>query len=126
MVEGGEAHEPATTETPPGDESLRTLFRRLIVDARNFLRAEVERRRAQVLRRAVESRYAVIIAASSLLLAQAAVIALMVGLLFVLAARVGFGWATVIVTLGGLIVAGIMARVALTLLRRAISRDDDD
>src|SRR3546814_14860813 len=66
------------------------------------------------------------LAASSLLLAQAAVIVMMTGLLFILAAQIGFGWATVIVTVGGLIVAAIMARVALGLLRSAIGKDDDD
>ncbi|RIA36690.1 hypothetical protein DFR49_3974 [Hephaestia caeni] len=126
MADGGEDGGAPATEAPPGDESLRTLFQRLIADTRDFVRAEVARRRAQVLRRAVESRYAVIVAASSLLLAQAAVIVMMTGLLFILAAQVGFGWATVIVTIGGLIVAAIMARVALALLRGAIGKDDDD
>lgn len=125
MADGGEDQAPAA-EAPPGDASLRTLFQRLIADTRGFVAAEVARRRAQVLRRAVESRYAAIVAASSLLLAQAAVIVMMTGLLFILAARVGFGWATVIVTIGGLIVAAIMARVALALLRSAIGKDDDD
>src|SRR3546814_14041905 len=96
MADGGEDGEAPATEAPPGDASLRRLFQRLIADTKGFVRAEVARRRAQVLRRAVESRYAVIVAASSLLLAQAAVIVMMTGLLFILAAQIGFGWATVI------------------------------
>src|SRR3546814_633103 len=111
---------------PPRSTRTDTLFPYTTLFRSGFVRAEVARRRAQVLRRAVESRYAVIVAASSLLLAQAAVIVMMTGLLFILAAQIGFGWATVIVTVGGLIVAAIMARVALGLLRSAIGKDDDD
>src|SRR3546814_11879675 len=93
MADGGEDGEAPATEAPPGDASLRRLFQRLIADTKGFVRAEVARRRAPVLRRAVESRYAVIVAASSLLRAQAAVIVMLTGPLFILAAQTGFGLA---------------------------------
>ncbi|HVI98452.1 MAG TPA: phage holin family protein [Sphingomonas sp.] len=125
MADGGEEQD-TTGETPLSEVSLRDLFQRLVSDARAFVRAEIDRRRAQLLRGAVDVRYAVLAAASSLLLVQAAVIVMMTGLLFILAAHVGFGWATAIVTIGGLAVAAVMARIALELLRRAIGKDDDD
>ncbi len=125
MADGGEPIDETVTEPPSGEESLRGLFRRLVADARELGEAEVARLRATVLRRAVESRYAVIIAASSLLLAQAAVIVMLNGILIILTRALGPVWATVIVTIGALVTAGIMARIALELLRRAIGKDDD-
>jgi hypothetical protein len=124
MADGGEPLDETVTEPPLAEESLRGLFQRLIANAKELGEAEIARLRAMVLRRAVESRYAVIIAVSSLLLAQAAVIVMLNGILIILTRAIGPGWATVIVTVGALAIAGIMARIALELLRRAIGKDD--
>ena len=124
MAEGGTDTETTVTEPPLAEESLRGLFQRLVANAKELGQAEIARLKAMALRTAVESRYAVIIAASSLLLAQAAVIVMLNGILIILTRALGPGWATLIVTIGALILAGIMARVALELLRRAIGKDD--
>ena len=124
MAEGGTDTETPVTEPPLAEESLRGLFQRLVANAKELGQAEIARLKAMALRTAVESRYAVIIAASSLLLAQAAVIVMLNGILIILTRALGPGWATLIVTIGALILAGIMARVALELLRRAIGKDD--
>ena len=124
MADGGEPLEKTVTEPPLAEESMGGLFRRLIGDAKTLGRAEAARIRALVLRRAADTRWAVILAVTSLFIVQAAVTALAIGLLLVLAGSLGIGWATVIVTVGGLIVAGLLVWIALRLARGAFAKEE--
>ena len=87
------------------EESLAELLSRLIVNIKALINAEFGRQRAVLLRRMVKARYALIFAVAAALLAQAAFVVFLVGILLVLGTMIGIAWATGIVTLAALIIA---------------------
>lgn len=106
-------------------ESIAELGTRLIADAHFYIRAEVGRFRALIFRRIVKARLAILFLVSSALLAQSAVLVLLVGALMLLRRYVGIIWSTAIVTLAALIIAAICGWLAMAYIRRALTEEDD-
>ena len=103
--------------TDPG--SIGHLFSRLIDDAERFVRAEVNLYRAQAFARIGEAKVALLLGATAFLLAQSALIAMLVGLVLVVRMQVhSAAWATVIVVGGALVVAGIMVAIAVAKIKK--------
>ena len=100
----------------PADEdgnSIAALFSRLIDDAERFVRAEIRLYRAEFLSRVGEARVAIILGVIALLLAQSAVIAMVLGLFLILRHPLGEIWATLIVVTVSLGVAALLVRIAV-------------
>ena len=109
------------TDALDSDEaSIPLLARQLVDDGKDFVRAEIALYRARFSARLGNARTAAILAVVAIALAQGILVAGLVGLVLVLSAIVGAGWATVIVVLGGLAIVAILALVAVRLLRKAI------
>ena len=102
-------------ERPPGDDhnSIAMLFSRLIDDAESFVRSEIRLYRAEFLSRIGEARAAILLGVIALLLAQSAVIAMVLGLLLILRHPLGEIWATIIVVVVSLGIAALLVRVAI-------------
>lgn len=108
-----------TPEKGPDFNSIGHLFSRLIDDAERFVRAEVNLYRAQAFARIGEAKVALLLGATAFLLAQSALIAMLVGLVLVVRMEVhSAAWATVIVVGGALIVAGIMVAIAVAKIKK--------
>lgn len=102
-------------ERPRDDDrnSIAALFSRLIDDAERFVRAEIRLYRAEFLSRVGEARVAIILGVIALLLAQSAVIAMVLGLLLILRHSLGEIGATVLVVVVSLAIAALLVRIAI-------------
>ena len=98
---------------PPPEEGIGTLFSRLIDDGRELVRSEINLYRELTLNRVVRSRTAVILAVAGVMLAQASVTALIIGLLFGLAWWFGPIGAGVAVAAVGLLISALLLRAAV-------------
>ncbi|MCP3733796.1 phage holin family protein [Sphingomonas sp. RP10(2022)] len=101
------------------DEGIATLVGQLVEDARGLASAEVALVKARVGERANAYKNAVIFFAVAGVLALAALIALLVGLILSLATLIGPGLATAAVVLAVLAIAGILALVGKSRLAPA-------
>lgn len=79
------------------DESIVTLLSRVVSDAEQVARAEIELQKTKLLARMEEARGAIVFLLVAIVTGSLASIALVVGVLMILAPRVGPIWATVIV-----------------------------
>lgn len=112
----GDTHSP---DKGPDLGSIGHLFSRLIDDAERFVRAEINLYRAQAFTRIGEAKVALLLGATAFLLAQSALIAMLVGLVLIVRAQVhSAAWATVIVVGGALVVAGVMVAVAVAKVKK--------
>lgn len=111
---------------PTSDDSIPSLVARLVEDGRQFVRSELGLYRARLLSRADEARNAVIFAVLALSLAQATLVAALVGLLMVLRQPLGPGGATAVVVAAGLAGAGLLAWAALVQVKKAVATKDKD
>lgn len=103
---------------PPDENSIGTLISRLIDDAERFVRAEIRLYRTHLFQRLGEVRIAIVLGAVALLLAQSAIIGMVVGLVLILRRPLGVVWATVTVGAGMLIIAALLLRIAVTKIRK--------
>lgn len=119
----GEA--PTPDGKGPDFNSIGHLFSRLIDDAERFVRAEVNLYRAQAFARIGEAKVALLLGVTAFLLAQSALIAMLVGLVLIVRMQVhSAAWATAIVVGGALIVAGIMVAVAVAKIKKLTRIED--
>jgi len=93
------------------EESVATLVSRLVDETRGLAGAEVALYKARIGERVVAYRNAAIFFAIAAVLALAALIALLVGLIETLATLVGPGFATAIVVVSVLVIAGVLAMI---------------
>lgn len=109
-------------EAPPG-LSIRESFARLVDSGRDLVSAEIEwaRLRGQVA--ATCLRDAALLGVTACLLALAAMVALLVGLILILQPLLGSGWAVVAVVGAALAVAGLLGWLAA---RRAAAMFRDE
>jgi hypothetical protein len=107
-------------ELPPDDDSnsIAALFSRLIDDAERFVRAEIRLYRAEFLSRVGEAQTAIILGVVAFLLAQAAMIATVLGLLLILRHPLGEVWATLVVVVVSLGIAALLVRIAIAKVRK--------
>ena len=103
---------------PPEADSIGALFVQLIEDAERFVRAEMRLYRKQLFARLTEARTAVLLGATAFLLAQSALIAMLVGLVMILRRPLGPIWATIIVVAGSLIVSAVLIKLAIDKVKR--------
>ena len=106
-------------------ESIADLCGELIEDAKWLARAEVARIRAIIFRRLVKGRMAIFFIAASALLAQSAVLVLLVGLMLYLRIHLGIIGATVISMAVALIFSGLFAWLAFQRVKHALRKEDD-
>lgn len=93
------------------DESVPELVGRLVDDTRGLVSAEVELYKAKAAERVSAYKAAAIFFGAAGVLALAALIALLVGLIMTLATLIGPGFATAAVVIVVLTVAGVLAMV---------------
>jgi hypothetical protein len=96
---------------PEGDESIPALLGRLVEDTRSLAGAEIALYKAKLGERVAAYKGAVIFFAAAGVLALAALIALLVGLILSLATLIGPGLATAAVVIGVLVIAGILGLI---------------
>ena len=104
---------------PDDEEGIGTLIARAVGDGRAYAEAEIAYWRALALDRLTDARAAAVFGIVVLLLAQAAAIALIVGLVMILTPYVGPGLATLIVVLVAAGAAALFAWAAVRRFRRA-------
>ncbi|MDQ2891596.1 MAG: phage holin family protein [Pseudomonadota bacterium] len=92
-------------------ESVGTLVGQLVEDTRGLAKAEIELAKARLGERVASYRTAVIFLVVAGVLAFAALIALLVGLIVTLATLVGPGFATAIVVIVVLMLAGVLGLI---------------
>lgn len=93
------------------DDNVATLMSRLVDDTRSLATAEFALYKARLGERAAAYKNAAIFFAAAGVLALAALIALLVGLIMSIATLIGPGFATAIVVGVVLLVAGVLAAV---------------
>jgi hypothetical protein len=90
------------------EEGVGELLTRLVEDGKGFARAELGYYRVLVTSKLREAGAGIGLAAAALVLACSALTALLVGLVLSLATLVGPGWATAIVVVAALAIAGLL------------------
>lgn len=91
----------------PGEETFPELVSRVVDDAKEVARAEVDLVRAQAIARIAGYRAAAILFAIAALLVVATFVGLVLGLVLTVAQYLGAGWATLIVVGGLTLLAGL-------------------
>lgn len=104
----------------PKDDGIGGLIVRLVEDGKAYVGAEIGLYRALMAERARDAGFAAGFALAAVLIAQAAMFALLVGLMLVLAPMIGRGWATVVVVFAALALAGLLGWLAYLRLAEAI------
>ena len=106
------------------EDSIATLFGRLIEDAERFVRAELRLYRADLFNRLNNTKIAIFMLLTGFLLAQSAIIALLVGLIVILRRPLGAVGATACVVGVALSIAAVLARVAIGKVGKATKIED--
>lgn len=120
-----EGQEPAGGAAAVGQEesSIGALLSQLVDDGENFVRAEIRLYRAQAIARLVEARAAIAMIAVAAVILLASAIALLVGLIFILAPYLGRAGSVALVIGLSLVLAWILVRIAAAKLRKATDPD---
>ena len=120
----GPAAASAPSSSPPphanDDQGIGEIVARLSDNAKAYAKAEVDYAKTVASSRAAAAKSGVIMVAMALLLAIAAFVALVVGLLMSLETLVGPLAATGIVVVATLLLAGILGMIGLKGIQRAI------
>lgn len=103
--------------------TIGELFTQLVDGARGLFQAEVALYRIEAGRRSLSAGWAAGLLIGALTLAQGALIALLVGLIMILAPAVGIVWAVVIVTVGAVALAGLLGWLGVRQISRVIDPD---
>ena len=112
--------QPVATALPPdGDDSIGTLVRKLIADAKSYAAAEFQLNKGKITVRIRQAGIGTGLVLGALVLLQAAIVALLVGLLLIIAQALGQGWATLIVVGGALAIVALLAWIAVGFFKRA-------
>jgi len=107
------------------DDSIVDLCGQLVDDAKLLALAEIGRIRAIIFRRLVKGRMAIFFMVASALLAQSAVLILLLGMLMYLRIHVGILGATAIVMVVAMLLSLLFGWFAFHRVKRALSREDD-
>lgn len=108
---------------PAEEESLGELLSRLAADAKTLVRAEVEVYKLAVVARVDACKGAAVLLVLGALLALASFGALLVGLAIALGQVIGMLGGALVVGLGGMVVGGLLAYLAVRRISRALSTD---
>ncbi len=96
-----------------GDEGIGQVVGRVVADARAYAQAEVALWKTVATTRGAQAGIAAGLGIGAVLIALAALTALLVGAILSLRPLVGPGWATLIVVVVALAVAGLLAKLAI-------------
>ncbi len=115
----------AARDTAGDDESIAALFSRVLSDAENLARAEIELQKAKVVARIDDARNGVLLLLASVATGSVALTALVVGVLMVLSRIVGPGWATAIVVGTLLVLSALMGWLAMRHFKLLFGASED-
>ena len=108
----------AFTEVPEPDEPIGIMFARVAQSGKDYARAEMDRQKLRAGLFAAGARDAGILLGAAFILSFAALIALLVGLIFSLSFVLGPMGATAVVVIATFILAGILGVLARARIRR--------
>ena len=100
-------------DEPEGDESIPALLSRVLSDAENLARAEIELQKAKVVARIDDARNGILLLLASVATGSVALTALVVGVLMVLTPLIGPGGATAIVVGTLVLVSALLGWLAM-------------
>lgn len=106
------------------EDSLGDLFGRASADAKAYARAEIKLIQARATARVRAVQGAVIVGLLAAVLAFATLVALLIGLILVIAGMPGSGWGTLAVALGGFLLSAILGWLAASGLKRGLKTGD--
>lgn len=104
-----------------GDEGLGTVVARVVDDAKAYAQAEVTLWKTVASTRGSQAGIAAGLAVGAVVIALSAVTALLVGAILSLRPVMGPGWATLLVVVVALAVAGLLGKMALTGVKRVLA-----
>lgn len=110
------------TDNTDDEAGVGALISRLVEDAKAFVRAEIAVYRAQALKIVDDYRTAAILCVVALMMANAAIVALLVGIIMSIARALGPIWATAITVGGTFVLCGVLLWVASSIVRSADAR----
>ena len=97
----------------PADDGIVSLLSRVVSDAEQVARAEIDLQKAKLFAKVAAAKAGVVMILVAAVLGLLALVALVVGVLMILAPLVGPIWATVIVVGLLVVLAGIFAMIAI-------------
>lgn len=104
-----------------GDEGLGTVVTRVVDDAKAYAQAEVTLWKTVAGTRGSQAGIAAGFAAGAVVIALSAVVALLVGAILSLRPVMGPGWATLLVVVVALLLAGILGKMAASGFKRVFA-----
>ncbi|WP_404370507.1 phage holin family protein [Sphingomonas sp. MMS24-J45] len=107
------------------EEGLGALFSRVIADAENLARAEIELQKAKIVARIDDARNGVLLLLASVATGSVALTALVVGVLMVLTPLVGPGLATAIVVGTLLLLSALLGWLAMRHFKLLFGASED-
>ena len=114
---------PEPDVTSHSRPTIGELFTQLVDGGRGLLKAEIALYRIEAGRRSLSAGWAAGLLIGALTLVQGALIALLVGLMMVLAPVLGTGWAVAIVTVGAVALAALLGWLGVRQIARVIDPD---
>ncbi|KQM66819.1 MULTISPECIES: phage holin family protein [unclassified Sphingomonas] len=104
-----------------GDEGLGTVVSRVVDDAKAYAQAEMTLWKTVASTRGSQAGIAAGLAVGAIVIALSAVTALLVGAILSLRPVMGPGWATLLVVVVALAIAGLLGKMALTGFKRVMA-----
>lgn len=101
-----------------GDEGLGSVVGRVVEDAKAYASAELTLWKTVASTRGSQAGIAAGMAIGAMLIALSALTALLVGAILSLRPLIGAAWATLVVVLVALAIAGVLAKMALSRFKR--------
>lgn len=107
-------------------DSIATVMQRLASDGTAYAKAEIAYAKAVASERAEDARLGLMLAIVAAALALAALVAMLVGLVWILSLWIGPLGATAVVVGGSFAVAGFLAWKAVSMFKRVLSKPGKD
>lgn len=126
---GGATEDPVPLSTSAAGPtapraSLSTLFTRLISEGEAFIRAEISLYKAQATRKAFSAGLIIAMIGGAVMLLQALIVAILIGIIMTIAPAVGIGWAVVIVAVGTSTLIATAALIARARISNLLKPED--
>lgn len=117
--------EDATGNPTPGDARLAIgdLLSRLVMELRDWFEAEFALYRAQATRRGLSAAVAGVLILAAITLAQSALVALLIGLIMLLAPQMGTGYAILSVVGATLVIGALLAWLGIRKILNVVDPD---
>lgn len=112
-------------DIPTGQESLAALLSRVVSDAERVARAEIELQKAKVVAKIDDARNAILLLIASIAIASVALTALILGVLLVVAERLGPLAATAAVVGVLVVLSAVLGWVSMRQFKRLFGATED-